>query len=399
VSAALPDDFLLVAACCIWPPSARRNDAIRAAAGCRIDWANVLRIVARQRVCGLVSDGLRCAEIEPPPAAKSKLAADAGDIARQSLQLASEALRLQAAFDAASLPAVFVKGSALAVLAYNNLGIKHAWDIDLLIAPGDVRRACEVLAAAGFERTMPPASFANDRFFAWTEFARECIFRHQVRGTFLELHWRLSDNRALLAHVSASSATRLVTIASGQALRTLQDEDLFAYLCLHGAHHGWSRLKWLADLAAWLSGKSAAEVETLYRRAKADGVGRAAAQALLLCERLFGMELPPALSAEMKSDRATRWLVAVALDAMAGDDHSRQTEDRPLGNLRIEISHFLLATGVSAWLSELQSKSVGWTDFQRLALPRPLYFLYPVLRLPSWLWRRAAHLMSRQPAG
>jgi hypothetical protein len=399
VTASLPDDFLLVAACCIWPHSARRTEAIRAVAARPIDWNKVLRVVARQRVAGLVKDGLRGAGIDPPPAIAARLAANAGDVARQSLQLASEALSLQAAFDAAVLPAVFVKGSALAMLAYGNLGIKHAWDIDLLVAPADVRRACEVLCEAGFERTMPPASFADKRFFAWTEFARECVFRHQLRGTFLELHWRLSDNRALLAHVSTSSSTRPVTIAPGQVLRTLQDEDLFAYLCLHGAHHGWSRLKWLADLAAWLSGKSEAEIEALYRKAKSDGVGRAAAQALLLCERLFGMELPPVLAAEMQSDRATRWLVAVALDAMAGDDHSRQTEDRPLGNLRIEISHFLLATGVSAWLSELQSKAVGWTDFQRFALPRPLYFLYPVLRVPSWLWRRAAHLMSRQPAG
>jgi hypothetical protein len=397
----LPDDFRLVAACCIWPPSERRNAAIRAAAGGNIDWKNVLRVVARQRVSGLAHDGLERAGIEVPAKVKARIAADASDIARQSLMLAQEALKLQAAFDAAGLPAAFVKGSALALLAYGKLGIKHAWDIDLLVEPKDLSRVGTVLAEAGFERQMPPASMSEERFRAWTDFAREGLYRQYVRGTFLELHWRLSDNRSLLAHVTASTGTRKVEIAPGQFLRTLEDADLFAYLCLHGAHHGWSRMKWLADLAALLAQKPLAEVETLYRKAKADGVGRAAAQALLLCERLFGLPLPDGLAAEMQRDRAIRWLVSVALNAMAGDAASRQTEDRPLGNFEIEISHFLLATGMRAWLRELESKAIGWTDFQNFALPRPLYFLYPLLRLPSWAWRRVAHKLggARQSPG
>ena len=147
--------------------------------------------------------------------------------------------------------------------------------------------------------------------------------------------------------------------------------------------------------------KPAAEIERLYRRAKAENIGRAAAQALLLCETLFGLELPPGLAAEMKADRATRWLYAIALDAMAGDTQSRQTADRALGNLKIEVSHFLLADGVRYWLQELHSKSIGWTDFQNFALPRRLYFLYPMLRMPSWIWRRVSHLLghARQPVG
>lgn len=401
MTTALPDEFLLVAACCRWPASEARNAAVASAAGRALDWERVLRVVERQRVAGLVNAALRSAGVEPPPKAKARLAGDAADIARQSLQLASEALRLQAAFDAAGIPAAFVKGTTLALLAYENIGIKHAWDIDLLVSPEDVRRACAVLEAAGFERTMPPPDFAPDRFFAWIDFARECVFRHQVRGTFLELHWRLSDNRTLLAHVTAASARRVMTVAPGQNLRTLEDEDLFAYLCLHGAHHGWSRLKWLADLSAWLSAKSSAEVKRFYRRAQGEGIGRAAAQALLLCEELFAFPLPSALCAEMRGDRAIRWLVAVARDAMAGDPKSRQTDDQPLGNLKIEVSHFLLATSLGAWARELQSKSIGWTDFQNIALPRPLYFLYPLLRLPSWAWRRVVRLSgrTRQPAG
>ncbi|MEI9889036.1 MAG: nucleotidyltransferase family protein [Rhizomicrobium sp.] len=395
----LTNEFLLVAACCRWPPSERRNAAIRSSASQPIDWANFVRVVERQRVAGLVHDGLQSSGVEPPPTVKAHLAAEAGEVARQCLKLASEALLLQAAFDRASIAATFVKGTALDLLAYNKIGIKYAWDIDLLIMPRDVRRASDVLAAAGYKRIKPPTNFAEDRFDAWIGFAYDSLFLNERNNAYLELHWRLFSNPSLMSGVTAASSSRQVAVASGRSLRTLGDDDLFSYLCMHGAQHAWSRLKWLADLAAWLSTKEAGEIERLYRKSRENGVGRAAAQALLLCAQLFALPMPQDFLAELKADRATRWLVAIALDAMAGASTPEQTDDRLLGNLKIEISHFLLATGTRAWLRELNSKLIGGIDFQRIALPRPLFFIYAVLRIPSWIWRRAVRLgQSRQSA-
>lgn len=379
----------------MWPPSERRKSAIQDAASGTIDWDKFLLIVKRQRVPGLAHDGLKRAGIALPAGVYTRLAAEASNTVRQALQLAFEAVRIQAALDAAAIPVLFIKGSALALLAYGNLGIKHAWDIDMLVRPDQVLKACKVLLEAGYVRTVPPSNFGDEPFFAWTEFAHEIVFHNEARASYIELHWRLSNSPALLSHISACSSSRSVTVYADQALRTLNDEDMFTYLCHHGAHHAWSRLKWLSDLCAWISPKPPQEIERLYRRAKADGAGRAAAQALLLCERLLAMPLEPEFSAELKSDRIVRWLATIALDAMAGGGSSRPTEDRLLGNLQIELSHFLLATGVRHWMQELQAKSIGWTDFQRFRLPRPLFFLYPVLRVPSWIWRRGARLLRQ----
>jgi putative nucleotidyltransferase-like protein len=376
----LPPEFRLAAACCIWPRGETRTAAIRRAGAAAIDWHRFLETVRRQRVTGLARDGIMAADLAMPEAVVAKLAADAAATGRDALKLASEALQIQAAFDKARLPCLFVKGSALAMLAYGNLGIKQAWDIDLLVAPDDVARAGALLESLGYVRQMPPPDFPESRFRAWVAIAREGLFHNAARNIHLELHWRLSDNHAQLADVLPSGPALCVEVSPGRALRTLGEEDLFAYLCLHGAHHAWARMKWLADVAAWLAGKPQDEVVRLYRAAQARHVGRAAAQALLLSKLLFGLPLPPGLLAEMERDRVVRWLVPVALEAMTGD--------RILGSMRIEASHFLVADGLWHWLQEVSAKSIGWTDFQRLALPRPLYFLYPVLRLPSWLWRR-----------
>lgn len=73
----------------------------------------------------------------------------------------------------------------------------------------------------------------------------------------VEIHWRLVDNSYFFPEISALSPTRIVTIPAGAGLRTLDDNDLFAYLRVHGATHGWSRLKWLADAAALMARDSA----------------------------------------------------------------------------------------------------------------------------------------------
>ena len=88
------------------------------------------------------------------------------------------------------------------------------------------------------------------------------------------------------------AASRVVPLTGARGLRTLGEEDLFAYLCMHGALHWWNRLKWLADINALLAAAPEDGVERLFRAAEARGAGRAAAQAMLLCRRLLGRPCP-----------------------------------------------------------------------------------------------------------
>ena len=114
---ALPDNFALVAACCRWPPSPASDEAVRAAAAKVTDWERVLRLSARHRVEGLVHAALRSADVALPPDTMAALAAGAQRIAFRNGVLSDESARLQAAFDMVQIPAMILKGSALAHVA------------------------------------------------------------------------------------------------------------------------------------------------------------------------------------------------------------------------------------------------------------------------------------------
>lgn len=394
---ALPREFLLVAACCRWPLDAAAIAAIRGAAVRSTDWPYVYRIVQRQRVAGLVHHALKMAEIDVPAAEARALAREAQRIVRENLSLASESARLQRGFDAAGLPAMTLKGAALAQLAYGTLALKQSRDIDLLVPPEAAQAALRFLESEGYALAAPADALDEAQRRAVVRYGNEFTLRRHGRAPLIELRWRLTDNMRLVAGIDAFARPQTVALSGGASVRTLSGDNLFAYLCVHGASHAWSRLKWLADLNALVAHKSEAEIERLYRHALAAGGGLCAGQALLLCERLLGLRLPARVADEIGAGPRLRLSMAIAIDAMVGLDAESEIENRPFGSTRVALMQFLLGRGIGHFLAQCWILSVRVSDVVRYPLPTRLYFLYPIERLPFWLWRRARRLGRDDP--
>jgi hypothetical protein len=383
----LSPEFLLASACCCWPPAPARDAAVRARA-VGIDWSRFLAVIRRQRVEGLAANALRRAGVEPPASMVGQLARAATGIARANLAFAAESRRIQRAFDGAGLPHLFVKGGTLDMLAYGTLALKRARDIDLVVVPEVVEQACRLMAGLEYQRVVPGPEVGEDRLGQWLANCKETNWRHRRSGLIVEIHSGLVDNPALLPDIGAHSPRQIVEIGPDIRLPTLRTEELFAYLCVHGATHAWSRLKWIADVAALLSGFDATEVERLYRASLRLGVGRCSAQALLLCHQLFETALPPSLLAELRSDRKAVWLARVALRTMAGRYVETELDDTVLGTVPIHLSHFALRPGWRYKLAEANRKMLSPHDRASMNLPPALGFLYPILLLPRWIGRR-----------
>ena len=382
----LPRELLLAAACCRWPLSQARNAAVSAAAA-GIDWNSFLQTVRRQRVAGLVHEALSSARVAVPDPTARALAAAAGRIVLQNLALAAETVRLQRAFEAAGVALVVLKGVALAQLAYGSLNVKHARDIDLLVSPDCAEAALGVLAAEGYALCYPAERLSDTQRRAVFRFAREVTLVHCSNKFTVELQWRLTNNPLLLRNIDVHSPTQNVAIANGHTVRTLASDDLFAYLCAHGAQHAWSRLKWLADLNALIAA-GAADCRHLYLHAQAKGAGVCAGQALLLCRRLFDLALPAGLLEKIRSDHRSTMLVRTAIRTMA-DPYAEAEAGRSFAGLgRVMLSQFLLGNHRAFYAAEWRVASVRTLDLIDLPLPPRLHFLYPLLRLPLWLRRR-----------
>ena len=364
--AALPREFALALACCRWPPSPAREEAVARAAE-RVDWAHVLRVVRRHRVEALADDALRRAGVDIPADAALRLRSNAHATASQNLAFAAESKRLSGLLDAAGIDHLFVKGLTLNLLAYGSLGLKRSCDIDILIDPARYGAACDLIAEAGYECLLPGPTVGRRALLEFARAEKDTSWAHRGKRVKVELHQRLLPNPVLLPGIGLASPRQEVEIVRGIRQQTLAKEELFAYLCAHGGLTAWSRLKWLADLCALLKEDAPEEIERLYRFAQRNSAGRAAAGGLLLGHRLLALPLPSPLVEELEGDRANLRLVRLALGMMLQGEAAAELDEVRFGTLRIHATTFILKPGWRYKASEVKRK-LGVAKARRIML-------------------------------
>jgi hypothetical protein len=148
-------------------------------------------------------------------------------------------LALLEALEGAGIPALALKGSVLARELYGDVGVRTAGDIDILVAPGHLSGAVEVVARMGWAHHAASARAAS------LPVLHETLTHSSLPR--VELHWRVHWYE-----------TRFATDALARAQRSGPHEPLvmtpadgLAALTLFYARDGFTGLRMPADAAAW----------------------------------------------------------------------------------------------------------------------------------------------------
>jgi hypothetical protein len=377
-------EFLLLAACCRWPTD---SIAIREAAQASIDWRRFVKLAQRHRVQGFARIGLEAAAITVPP---GLIAAHRRQTAR-NLLLLDEARRIAAMLAEAAIPALFLKGVTLAELAYGNQAVKQTLDNDLLVGPDQVAATIKLLESIGYRVTDPAVPLDRRRLSVLIDMVKECTLVRPGNKAIVDLHWRMTSVKGLLIEPDLTRDVRIVT-AGKHGLPTLGDEALMVYLAVHGARHGWSRLKWLADFNALLATRDEAAVAALRDRAKRDGVTRAMDLALLQANRLFGTSVPD----DVGRSRRVRWLAALSDALMRGADELAEQHRVPRRYMAVgHVSALLLKSSPIYLANAAWSSWVSTGDALALPLPRAARPLYLLTSPAARLGRAARRIVER----
>lgn len=356
------------------------------------DWEIFDLVLRRNRITALAHRVLADAGIELPVHIERELSRRALGNARSSLAMARESILLQRALGRAGIPAMIIKGTPLAILAYGELGLKESWDIDLLTATECVSKAAAVLVELGYNDSL--SHLDPSQFEAYSRLAKDAPFTHPVSGITVELHWSVTDHRRLLRSIRATGPAQDVETPAG-TLRTIADDELFAYLSFHGALHSWSRLHWLADFGALIARYSEADLERLWDRSHHHGARRAASVALLLCHRLLGRSLSSEFLSCLRKDPMNRLLERNVLAILAHRGSTAEHVRYSIPWFRALAAQFVLSNGA---VHAIDQARVMWSspiDRVQTPLPARLEFLYPALRIPLWLVRKGKTVTRR----
>jgi len=165
-----------------------------------------------------------------------------------NLLLSSEIRALVNEFDRAKIPVLWVKGAILAANLYEDLALRPAGDLDLIVRSEHVNRAEEVIKGLGYVLASPEA-FGD--FNKEVGHAR-AYQRRDNKAFTLELHHALMSSIERVTPINETwfwDHTTQVSI-NGASLLTLNQEANLLYLCGHlVSHHGWEpRFIWLYDV-------------------------------------------------------------------------------------------------------------------------------------------------------
>ncbi|HEX8414514.1 MAG TPA: nucleotidyltransferase family protein [Sphingomicrobium sp.] len=389
MAAKLRPDLALVAACCRWPDDEARRQAIRNTAAQVTDWKACIGLAAAHRVSGFVAQGLEAAGVRLPENVSALLAERRQAIRTAGLVQLRETLRLSVALRNGSVEHRVLKGIPLAMLAYGTPTLKQSWDIDLLVQPEQAVAAGAILRELGF-RAIPPARDLDQAELTRWAVASKDIMLQSDEGVVVELHWRLSDHPQLLRGMGTTCRGREVALIGDWSVPTLADADNLAYLAVHGAFHGWSRLKWLGDYAAFLQSFEPEPREALIASARARGPERAIDQANVLVDRFFH------LTVAAGSDEVVRHLADLGDHILTARTPDQEIEADREAQRKIRRCQWLLIPGAQyrALLA------IGWfrgsEDRKRIPLPAGLHWLYWLLRPFTGVSRLASRRLGNR---
>jgi len=382
-----PETDLVLATAVMGPADGRRR-RINALAARDLDWNAVIQTARRHGTLPLLIDCLAGQTAPPiPPAAAEQIRTARRNHALRCLALSGALIKIVNGLRAAGIRVLTFKGPTLALLAYGDVALRQFNDLDLWVHPADFERSQKLLAHLGF----------HSRFEAEPEKERyelqesgHLLFESNER-LLVELHARLAGKEFHFpADFDDFWSRRQQLDLAGEQLDTFSSEDLFLYLCAHGAKHSWCNLGWICDCGEFVRRQPQIDWQRVTERARAAHCRRILLLGLSLAAEQSEIAIPPSLAAELAGESKVgsmqrqigRDLFSAKRPVFAHALLGFRSRDR----LRDSLRHSLSLVFVTRQ-----------ADWETMHLSPRLWRAYPLFR-PVRLSLKYLHLLLRQTA-
>lgn len=348
-----------------------------------IDWNYFIELARHHRIFPIVYLKLRRSHITwIPPHVVQTLYRDYKVNTMLMLQLSAEMGLISKLFAESGIRTLVLKGPVLAEELYGDISLRTSGDLDILLPIQDLARAEELLERLGYVKDDYIQTVLND----WKWRHHHCTFYHQQKNIKIELHWRLSPGPGKEPRFNVLWERKRISTISGHPVYYLGREDLFLFLAAHGARHGWSRLRWLADMDL-IARQRQLDWSKLMQLLRKHHLVHIGAQALILASQLLNTPL----TSDMQSITSRQRPHRLAQDALF---YIRQMVNLHTNPVPDDVSRYH-SSHVKSLMSSHQKLLFTVSllypyplDAEMLPLPRSLHFIYFLFRPILCIWRQ-----------
>ena len=359
-----------------------------------LDWDLIFQSAEKHALIPLVYNTLQTKSVIVPSAFLENLRLHALRIAGRNAVLRRDLLAVLQLLDTNGIQAIAYKGPVLAERLYGNVALRYFDDLDLLLQKENILKAKDLLLKQGYQpkKDLAGLNAAQERAFLGFHYSYDFISKNS--GHQLEIHWKIVPKTFSLALDYAGIWNRSIILSfGGMPVRVFSAEDLLLILCVGGTKHVWKRLSRIVDIAQTLRLHRDLDWDQILSHAKSAGAERILFVGISLASILFEAPLPERLKLQTEQDPAVSSLVKrITVHIFSKPETSTvvQPEDQ------FQPMHVFMRERFMDRLSYCIrlaiTPSVG--EWSVIALPRPLYFLYYLLRPVRLAWKAMSRLMN-----
>lgn len=284
-------------------------------------------------------------------------------------------------FSENEIPLILLKGPALGHLLYGDISLRTSSDLDFLIPIEKLEETDKLLTAQGYQKHDYIKTVLND----WKWRHHHVTYYHPKQKIKLEIHWRLNPGPRKEPRFQELWERRTTSKLTSFPVYLLGKEDLFLFLTSHGARHGWSRLRWLNDIQELV--KQDINWEEVNQKLAKYHYKKSAGQGLLLASCLLHSDVNHKMEGLIKA-KSTRRLAQQAVFYLE-NRINLHTYPVPEDVANFHKHHiFSLMDWRQKCLFLLSFLYPYPEDVEILPLPKPLHFLYFLLRPFLWVYRK-----------
>ena len=275
------------------------------------------------------------------------------------------------------------KGAVLAQMAYGQVGLRQAGDIDMLIDRAHFAEARQLLESQGY--AMAP-QLTDAQLSSHLSFHCEIPFMRDDWFTIVDLHWGLAPRSFVFGLAADDVMSRLREVSlSGTMVATFCDEDMVLYQSMHGAKHLWRRLEWITSLAELIRASPAINWSVVLQRAEDAHATRMLGLGLRLVETFSDVQVETAILESVDPQGVMKILATRIKEEMFTVAHTIKSTETNRFNFKVmDRKRDAIVSAVRALVVPTLP------DWQALALPAPLHSLYyafrPLRLSKTYLW-------------
>jgi hypothetical protein len=338
-----------------------------------LDWDYLVKTSSRHGLLPLLYSNLKASRAGVPENHLERLRDLFQKNAVRSVVLTEELHRILDLFQSEDIRAMPYKGPSIANSIYGHLALRQFADLDILVRRQDVWHCQQLLISMGYQ---PHFEITQRQLPAFLKLGYVQMFTRDKGRSIVELHWAIASRFFMFPLDVDRLLGRLVPMdLMGKKVLAPAPDDLLLILCAHGAKDLWERLEWVCGIAELIQVHDI-NWEVVRQQARELGAERTLFLGLLLAKEIFGARLPEAVAADIAAQPVIEGLAKqVTQNLLSGKAVSSglrkmilfhiRTKERPVDRLRYCLRLLFTTTPV---------------DWEILALPPALSFLYPFIR-------------------